>query len=93
MKHTIELKLPKLFGKKKVEVDEMNKSLVTTEVEPEDIKEAVTDKVVEFVTVNKETLTTVGITLAVGYGLGYVKGSSKVAKQIGKQAINVIVVK
>jgi len=65
MKHIIGLKLPKLFGKRKIEEDE---SRVTTEIEVEDEK------------ISKAVLIGVPLAaLAVGYMVGYNKGISKVA--------------
>lgn len=97
MKHTVEVKLPKLFGRKKVVNDT---PIVRTEIEKDDIKEVVDEKVAETIEkaiksieIDTKQLKTIGVTLAVGFTAGYLKGNKDAIAKLAKQAVNIVVVK
>jgi hypothetical protein len=98
MKHTIEIKLPKIFGKKKTGQDE---PVVTTTIGKEDIEELMDDKVKEIALksseliekIDTDKLKTIGVTLAIGFTAGYLKGNKDAIKRGAKQALNIVVIK
>lgn len=98
MKHTIEIKLPKFFGRKKATQETPE---VVTTIGAEDVKELMDDKVKEITSksnelldkIDTDKLKTVGITLAVGFTAGYLKGNKDAIKRGAKQALNIVVVK
>ena len=87
MRHVVELKMPKLFGKKKDDIREEAAGVEETIVETiEEAKKTIVDTNDKF----KETLKVAApfvATLAVGYMLGYNRGLTKNIKNAGEKII------